>query len=238
MINALDQIYLPLFAFTAGAAAFLNPCGIALLPTYVALYLGVSPEALDTKRRGLSLIIKAAMLGLLATAGFMTVFLGVGSIMSIIGLWLIRYVPILALILGIASILLGLLMATGKTIVLPITGLDPSKLAGSGIKYFPLFGIAYAIASLSCTAPIFLYVALQAIAIGGSAAIAVFAAYSLGMGTSMAMFTLFLTLASNLVKPVLSWLARHYLRIAGLAIAAGGIYIVYWQVIVGGLAAP
>ncbi len=227
------------FAFAAGAAAFLNPCGVALLPAYVALYLGVEPGSIP--RGGLAplfLALRAALLGLLATAGFMAVFLAAGAVMGLAGLWLIRYVPLLALALGAASLSLGLLLAAGRAPWTPRVALDPSRLAGRGVKYFPLFGVAYAVASLSCTAPIFIYVALQALAAGGLTAAAVLAAYSLGMGSAMTVFTLLVTFASGAVRPLLAVLSRHYHKLAGLAIAAGGAYIVYWQAFAGGLIQP
>lgn len=223
------------FSYMAGAIAFINPCGIAMLPAYVAFYLGVTPDA-GTRRLAPSLVLKALTLGLLATSGFMLIFGGAGLILAALGAWIIGYVPWIAAVLGAAVALLGVLLLLGKSFG-PNIAFDASRLVrGSGYIYFPLFGIAYAIASLSCTIPVFLYVALQALSTGGILpALTVFISYAVGMGTSMTLFTLALVAVGGLISRYIYRILPYTMRIAGAVMVLAGGYILYWQIFVGGL---
>ncbi len=222
------------FSASAGAIAFINPCGIALLPAYVSFYVGVAPEEAGLR---VGTLARAVLLGLLATAGFMAVFGGAGAVLAAIGVWAIRYVPWLAAVLGLAIIGVGVALLLGYRPSVAVPSPDASKLvAGRGIIYFPLFGVAYALASLSCTIPIFLYVTLQALSLGGFAeAMTVFIAYSAGMGASMTAFTLALVVAGGLVRRFIYRVLPYTMRLAGAVMIAAGAYILYWQLFVGGL---
>jgi cytochrome c biogenesis protein CcdA len=221
------------FSFSAGSIAFINPCGIAMLPAYVSYYLGSSgPEGRVTPRA----ILKGALLGGAATLGFMAVFGGAGAVLALAGAQLIRYIPWIAVVIGGGVAAIGVALLLGKSFYLR-RGLDSSRLLGGG-RYgaFLLFGVAYAIASLSCTIPIFLYVTLQAISTGGFAsAMSVFIAYSLGMGAVMTVFSTALVAAKGTVMKYVYRVMPYTNRIAGAIMVAAGAYIVYFQVFVGGL---
>jgi len=233
MQDAAVPLVLP---FTAGMLAFINPCGVAMLPAYVSYYLGLSSTSTG-KPLSPRLVARGVLLGVLATAGFMAVFGGAGMVFSLAGSWLIKYVPWLASVVGAGVALLGAALALGKTSLARIPQPDAGNLLrGGGMRLFAAFGVAYAIASLSCTIPVFLYVALIAISAGGFiSGMAVFLAYSLGMGASMTAFSVLMVVASRLASRILVPISRYSLRIAGLVMIASGAYIVYFQVFVGGL---
>src|SRR5437762_1589490 len=58
------------YAFTAGMAAAVNPCGFALLPAYLGLYLGTDGSA----RKGLRPLGRALVVGTTMTASFIALF--------------------------------------------------------------------------------------------------------------------------------------------------------------------
>ena len=60
------------YAFSAGLVAAINPCGFALLPTYLAYFLGIDNE--ETSQRIGSDLGRAIKVGAALTAGFLTVF--------------------------------------------------------------------------------------------------------------------------------------------------------------------
>ena len=65
------------FAFLAGSAATVNPCGFALLPAYLARRLAIE----DNARNPSDAIIRALVAGGVMTLGFLLVFgLGGGAI--------------------------------------------------------------------------------------------------------------------------------------------------------------
>src|ERR1700742_1994155 len=58
-------------AFLAGGLAILNPCGFAMLPAFLSLYVGAGEEQLPPAR---TRILQGILVGLLVTAGFLAVF--------------------------------------------------------------------------------------------------------------------------------------------------------------------
>ena len=94
-----------------------------------------------------------------------------------------------------------------------------------------LFGISYAIASLSCTLPIFLVVAGNALSANSLTAVfSQFGAYALGMGAVV----LVVVLGSVLFKRGMArWLRRvtpYVHRLSSLFLTAAGIYIMYYWI--------
>ena len=91
-----------------------------------------------------------------------------------------------------------------------------------------LYGIALALASLTCTFPLFLYLTLQAISLGSYVGgLLAFLAYSLGMGASLSTLSISLAIARGKVVTALNRINRYYDKlVAGLLIAAGS-YIIY-----------
>ena len=71
------------FAFSAGAIAFLNPCGFAMLPTYVSYFVErhshLQETTITSNTSNLRLILVkrltySALVGLIVTTGFIAIF--------------------------------------------------------------------------------------------------------------------------------------------------------------------
>lgn len=221
-------------SFTAGLLSFVNPCGFALLPAYASLYLGISPHA---GAKGLSprKVLGPLKMGAASTLGFIAVFVGFGLAVSALGVTVLRLAPWIASVLGVLVALLGLALLIGRS-PMPSLAIDVYRFSGLASRYMPLFGVVYAIASLSCTLPVFIYITVQAISLGGvGEAAAVFTSYSLGMGVGMTGFILALAVAGEAARRVAERVLPYALRLAGLVMIVAGGYIVYWQLFVGGL---
>jgi cytochrome c biogenesis protein CcdA len=95
-----------------------------------------------------------------------------------------------------------------------------------------LFGVAYAVASLSCTLPIFLVVVGSALATRGIwVAIAQFLTYALGMGTVLVLLTVSTALFREAVARWLRGAVPLVHRLSALfLIGAGGYLLYYWGV--------
>ena len=64
-----------ILAFTAGMVAAFNPCGFAMLPAYMGLYMGSADD--DAQQRSLlGGLGKAVLIGGTVTAGFIVLFAG------------------------------------------------------------------------------------------------------------------------------------------------------------------
>lgn len=169
--------------------AFFNPCGFALLPSYVTHYLGSKPHTPSPERwwqRGLH----GLWLGTAVSAGFFTVFIALGSVISLVGTAAGAYFPWLAVLVGLGLIALGIFTVLGREFSLAV----PFKGRRQGVFFYYLYGIGYAIASCGCTLPIFMiYVVGPTLTVGPLHGLLNFLAYASGM--TLMMLLLALTMA-------------------------------------------
>ena len=95
------------FAFGAGMVAAFNPCGFALLPGYLSLHLrGSSGEGEASSL--VTRLIKALLISLLVTVGFVSVFGLVGVVAGAGGRFFIQAVPWVAVAMGAGLVALGI----------------------------------------------------------------------------------------------------------------------------------
>lgn len=227
------------YAFGAGMVSTVNPCGFAMLPAYLALYLGTGSDQFYQQSlfsRGMRALWIAAVM----TVGFVLLFGAIGTVVSIGGLLVIGIMPWMGLLIGLALFGFGIWMLTGRSLSASIFNRiaerfgDPREVSTRG---FFLYGIAFGAASLSCTLPIFLTIVGSSFTSEGAiSGLLQFISYSLGMGSVV----LGLTLAAALVKEglVVGYVRRLMPYVqpvsAWLLVLAGG-YIVYYWLIPGGL---
>ncbi len=218
------------FAFLAGAAACLNPCGLALLPAYVAYFVGRDEDA---STGGLVAGVRA---GAGMTAGVLAVFGAVGGLLAAVGYAFMRFVPLAAMTVGalVALAGLGMLLRPAFTVALGVGNPLPGQVADRTWRSFLLFGVGYGIASLGCTLPI--VVVTQALAAGGALkGFGVFVAYGLGMGVVLAALSVAVTIGKGaVIRWLRGWTA--HLRTAGaLGMVVAGSYLIYVQLSLGGV---
>jgi cytochrome c-type biogenesis protein len=137
-------------AFGAGLVAAVNPCGFAMLPAYLSLYLGSQEEGFE-KRSALGRAFRAVLIGGVVSLGFVLLFGLAGVVVAAGGSVILGTMPWVGMVIGAALILMGLWMLAGRTLY---TGLF-ERLAGHvgdpttmGVRGFFLFGLAYGLASL------------------------------------------------------------------------------------------
>jgi cytochrome c-type biogenesis protein len=162
------------FAFAAGMLSTVNPCGFAMLPAFLAYYLGVDDTPTGAAPAGGRLIRRAVQglaAGLLVSVGFAGVFTLTGLLVAAGLRSVIGAVPWIAVLIGILLGAIGLALLTGRHLGVR---LNPARLARSGRGPGAMlgFGAAYAIASLSCTLAVLLAVVAQALATTNLAATA------------------------------------------------------------------
>ncbi|MGH9951787.1 MAG: cytochrome c biogenesis CcdA family protein [Nitrososphaeraceae archaeon] len=264
------------FAFSAGAIAFLNPCGFAMLPTYVSYFVernsqlkqetiaSNSSNTLDNSVKSRLLIsarrlIYSASVALLVTMGFVAIFGLTGLAISVAGTTIAKYFPWIAVLSGIVIIGIGIAKLIGKTfhINFPFpkkiimfndntTGSDDNKRNNnynrncsrikSSYSNFFLFGIGYAIASLSCTLPIFLLVVLQGLSVGGIIeGSIVFLSYALGMGIVMITISLAIGISNQRLVKWLTRIAPKMSIVTSIVLILAGGYLIYYNIVIGKL---
>lgn len=220
------------YAFGAGMVTAVNPCGFAMLPVYLSLYLGADDSTFRQRSIGYRLL-KSVWIAMVVTAGFAMLFGVVGVIVSAGGRFLMGVMPWLAVVVGLLLVLLGVWMLLGRSISFyALQGLaakigDPRKMSVSG---FFLFGVAFGATSLSCTLPIFLMVVGSSIAAGDfSSGILHFFSYIVGMGSVMLILTLGIAVVKEgVVIGALRKVLPYVQKISAFFLILAGGYIVYY----------
>ncbi|MBI3648643.1 MAG: cytochrome c biogenesis protein CcdA [Actinobacteria bacterium] len=211
-------------AFAAGLVATVNPCGFALLPSFISYYLGAGSPQDDRPGH----VSDGLVVGLVLTAGFLLVFASVGLVFSLGARAVLRFLPWVTVVIGLVLMVLGLWLLAGRHLALRLPGLRHGS-GGAGYRSIFAFGVAYGVGSLSCTLPIFLVVIGAGLAQGSASGIlGVFAAYGLGMATVLMLLCLatagfrdVLIRRTRLVMPYMS-------RISGGLLVLSGAYVAYY----------
>lgn len=212
-------------AFGAGLVASVNPCGFALLPSLIFYYLRTDP----TGPSGVARVADGLVVGLVLAAGFMAVFGSAGAIFSLGARAALQVVPWVTVVMGLALMALGGWLVAGKHLAVRVPGLRARQ--GPGYRSLFLFGIAYAVGSLSCTLPVFLLVVGSGLAAGSAVGtLGVFLAYGLGMSTVLMVLCLGTASVRELVLLRVRRLFPHLNRISGVLLLLGGGYVVYYWI--------
>ena len=224
------------YPFSLGLVAAFNPCGFALLPAYLSYFIGVeqSGDQPSSGAQALGAMLRAMAVALTLTAGFVVVFgafgllfetvLSQGTVLDRIG-----YVTIAV---GVIMALLGLWLLTGRTISLRLPKMNRGT-GSRGMGSVFMFGVSYAVVSLSCTIGLFIAAVAASFSADGVAnGTANFVAYGVGMGAVMTFLTLALATARSSVVPAMRRMFRWINPISGLVLIASGVYVAnygWWE---------
>lgn len=209
-------------AFAAGMVATVNPCGFAMLPAYLGLFIGDKGPS-----RGSALIVGGAV-----SIGFVAVFVVAGLLVATGVRAVIGWIPWLAAVVGVGLIVVGVAELRGIHVFSRLPGVRRAPRDGSFLGLVG-FGASYGIASLSCTLPIFL--SLIAGAVAGRSfveSLSVFIAYGAGMSLVVIVLTVALAVGRDRVLRTIRPLAAHLGTISGwVLILAGGFIVWYWATV-------
>jgi cytochrome c-type biogenesis protein len=214
-------------AFAAGMVATFNPCGFAMLPAYLAYFLGMEDESPDTG----TAVIRALKVSAMLTMGFVLVFGFAGWLLS----WTTgvqEKLPWITIIIGMGLIALGIAFLRGFELTVGLPKLNK----GTGSRQLGsmfLFGVSYAVASLSCTIGPFLAVT-GVFGAGRStvSGVALFVMYGLGMGLVLGVLTLAVALARQGLVAKMRGILPYVNKISGVLLILAGLYMAwygYWE---------
>lgn len=219
-----------LFAFGAGMLATVNPCGFAMLPAFLAFYLGDGEQARGGNAASVAArLAHGLVVGAAVSAGFAGTFVAAGLLVALGLRSLVGAAPWAAVVVGGLLFVLGLAMLAGRTLSLSV-GRNVVRGSGRGFGQMVVFGAAYAVASLSCTLPVLLAVIAQATATAnGLQLTGVFAAYGLGSATILVALSLAAAVAKATAVLVIRRVLPYVTRLSGGVLALSGVYLVlYW----------
>jgi len=211
------------FPFALGLVAAFNPCGFAMLPVYLSYFLGVNSTA-----NRLATIVRGLVVGLVMTGGFIAVFGLCGlAFETIINQGsVLEYTGYVTIAIGVLMIPLGVYMALGKDLVLRLPKLNKGT-DNRNLSSVFLFGVSYAVVSLSCTIGLFLSsVTTSFTTEGWLQGFGNFIAYALGMGALITFLTMSLALAKTDVAKGMRRVLPYVGRFSGLVLVVAGLYLI------------
>lgn len=217
------------YAVLAGLVASVNPCGFALLPAYLGLYLDDDRGAVSPGRRA----GRAVMISVTMTASFVLLFGAIGILAGLAASGLTSSLPWIGTAVGAGLILTGGVMASGWQIGSALAPRPPRRvrraaLAG-GIGGYAAYGAAYALASLGCTLPVFLSVVATSFQLHGVvAATGQFMLFGLGMGIVLTAVTTATAFLGHGLTRRLRALAPHARWMTAVLMWLAGAYVLYY----------
>jgi cytochrome c-type biogenesis protein len=208
-----------LAALFAGLISFLSPCVLPLVPPYLAFLAGASLERLDEGETGGRVRREAVVAAALFVAGFSTIFVALGAGASAIGGVLRLYSGELAIIAGIAIVVMGLhfLGITPIRFLYRQARLELHKPVGLWGAY--VMGLAFALGWTPCIGPILATIlavaAAEATVAKGAGLLAI---YSLGLGVPF-------MIAALAVEPFAAFMVRFKAYLPYVEKTMGGLLV-------------
>lgn len=227
------------YALAAGMVAAFNPCGFALLPTYLGLYLG-SVAGPGQQRVSVRAVWRALLVSGVVTSSFVVLFGVVGLVLSTAAFAVAGTFPWLSLAAGVALVVVGSRTLAGSPLYLatPERLADrPGSVAGRvDLLGYGAYGVAFALSSLGCALPLFLSVVGTAlVADGVLGGLRQLVLYALGMGLAVGTLTVGTALLGGTLLPRVRRVGRRFGALGGLLLVATGAYVVFYWLSVGGL---
>ena len=176
---------------------------------------------------------RAILIGLVTTAGFIIVFGIVGLIVAAGGSVIGQYLPLAGLLVGIIITAFGISLIVFKKKLGFIAASRVNLGQGKGIRNVFLFGIGYAVASVSCALPIF----LAAVGIVTGKAVTTYSvletiisslSYGFGMGVVMIAVAIGAVFFKELVRKILRKVFPLVEPLGNLAMVGAGVYLIYY----------
>jgi cytochrome c-type biogenesis protein len=217
------------YALVAGMVAAVNPCGFVLLPGYLGYYLGDRQDSASVRRvTGRALVVSASV-----TASFALLFglAGVGAALAASAL--VSSLPWVGTAVGVCLIALAGWLASGRDFNLSFAPRAAQHFKAAarvrGLRGYAAYGVAYGLASLGCTLPVFLSVVGTSLQLHGLvAAVGQFVLFGVGTGIVLTAVTIATAwFGDGLIKRARP-LARHIGWVSPVMLWLAGAYVVYY----------
>lgn len=222
------------YAFGAGMLATINPCGFIMLPSFAAFYV-TSHSELDTPQ--VQRLFRALLMGLLVTAAFVVTFGVTGVLLTSGGRFIVDWVGWAGLGIGAALVILALVqIGTGRSLMAGATS-NVRVQRSATTRGVLAFGVAYAVASLGCTLPVFLVVAGNVFTGTGSFSDSVgrFVQYAAGMGLVLTVITVGVAGVRDQTVRFISRAMPVVETVGNVLLLFAGTYLIWYWTTQGGL---
>lgn len=216
-------------SFIRGLVASINPCGFVLLPTYLMYFLGVSAANGEMQKAP---IRKALFVGSMVSLGFLVVFFAIGAVTQYWTQSLLENAKYATLVIGVLFVGLGIAMLFGFKLPIGMIQVKTGE-RDRTLRSMFLYGIAYAVASLGCTLPLFMSTLFQTGEREGYwAGVANVVMYAVGMAVVVISLTLALAAANASFVRWLKAKMQYVEMVSGAFVLLSGAYLIwyfYWR---------
>ena len=167
------------------------------------------------------------------TASFVMLFGLAGLVATIAASAVASALPWLGTTVGVGLIALAGLLAAGRTITFPLAPSALRRLRPAtsklGLSGYLAYGLAYGLASLGCTLPVFIGVVGTSLQLHGLAdAVGQFLLFGLGMGIIVTVLTLATAWFGDGLVNHVRVVARHIGWVSAVMLWLAGGYVVYY----------
>ncbi|MGE2737728.1 cytochrome c biogenesis CcdA family protein [Mycolicibacterium vaccae] len=209
-------------AFAAGLVAALNPCGFVMLPAYLALVVRGSGSG------GPVAVARAVAATVAMTAGFLAVFGAFGLLTVSLASTVSRYAPYVTIVIGIVLVLLGIWLLVGRELTVLVPGSWTRTASAPTTQLSSMFGygVAYALASLSCTVGPFL--AVTGAGFGNGSGLWIYLAYAGGFALVVGALAVAVALTGASTAARIRAVLPYVNRVGGAVLVAVGLYVAYY----------
>lgn len=210
------------YAFALGFVAAINPCGFPLLPAYLAFFAERERAVVGARRT-----LNAITTGAAVTVGFVIVFCVTGTLADAGVRLAFGWIPWVMIVLATIMIAVAArAVGTGVSMLrLPMVPFRP----GRSVLAMAGFGVAYAVASLSCALPLFLIAVAGAfIRSGLTDGVLTFLSYALGMGSFVLICSIITANTGATAGRRLGRLGRYLPRASAVIVGVVGLYLAYY----------
>jgi cytochrome c-type biogenesis protein len=183
--------------------------------------------------RGWRLTGRAVAVSGTVSASFALLFGLAGIVAGLAASALAASLPWVGAAVGVSLILLGGLLATGREVTISLAPRAAQRLEaatrGRSLRGYAAYGLAYGLASLGCTLPVFLGVVATSLQLHGLAdAVGQFLLFGIGMGVVITVLTIATAwFGDGLIKRTRT-VGRHIGWASAVILWAAGGYVVYY----------
>ncbi|MEY2957588.1 MAG: hypothetical protein RLZZ01_156 [Actinomycetota bacterium] len=212
-------------SFLKGLVASVNPCAFVLLPTYLAFFVGAGIEASASRP---AVMRRALVVSGSVSVGFMGVFVGVGLLSEYVTGWVLDQAGWFTLAVALALVVVGLAMLTGHRLPVSTPRMAVDRI-GPSVGSMVVYGVAYAVSSISCTLPLFVSTMVgNGRRDGFGSGVAHVVAYGAGMALVVTSLTVAIAAARTNVVDLVRRGSRYAERIGGALVLVSGLYLVHY----------
>ena len=211
------------FALSAGMVTAFNPCGVAMLPAFLAMLLARQQQSgwMDGLRAGLTMM-----------GGFVVLFGMAGLVVGTLGQALFLMAPVGSLLVAAAFLVLAVLLWRRQTMTVSLgrlpARLQDRVLRGSGWTFF-WYGLSYGLVSLTCSFPVFLAVAVTGFHQSFITGLLRYVVYAVGMGLIVTALAVATVTARRAAERAVHTLMPVMHRLSAVVLVLGSGYMIwYW----------